>query len=155
MATTATTTIEAFLADIATRLTGAPSAMAANRCFVVDRLRLVDTAVPNYQIEPSSMVIIGEETGLNIFLVDYKVHAVVKVEYDFDGKQTQRLTKATGQKGAFQLALEAAVRLNKHEPTGAENQVFLRLDNGGVDEATGLGHATAHFRSYLRVMADG
>jgi len=24
-----------------------------------------------------------------------------------------------------------------------------------VDEATGLGHATAHFRSYLRVMADG
>lgn len=154
MATSSTTTIEAFFAAIATRLQGQLS-VAANRCFVVDKLRLVDSAVPNFQIEPSALVIMGEETGLNIFVVEYKVHAVAKVEYDFDSKQTQRLTKATGQKGAFQQALDAASALNKHEPTGAENQVFLRLDNGGVDETTGLAYATATFRSYVRCLADG
>jgi len=154
MATTNTTTIEAFFSAIATRLQSQLS-MAANRCFVVDKMMLVNSAVPNFQIEPSTLIIMGEETGLNVFAVEYKVHAVVKVEYDFDGKKGEQLTKATGAKGAFQRAFDAASALNKHEPTGAENQVFLRLDNGGVDETTGLAYATATFRSYVRVLADG
>jgi len=154
MATTSTTTIGAFFAAIAARLQSQLS-MAANRCFVVDKMMLVNSAVPNFQIEPSTLIIMGEETGLNVFAVEYKVHAVVKVEYDFDGKKDEQLTKATGAKGAFQRAFDAASALNKHEPTGAENQVFLRLDNGGVDETTGLAYATATFRSYVRVLADG
>lgn len=154
MSTSSATTIGAFFAAMAARLQG-QTGLENYRCFVVDKLRLQESSIPNLQIEPVSMTVMGDETGLNIFVMEYKVHAVVKVEYDFADKQTQRLTKATGQKGAFQMAYDAAAALNKYEVTGSENQVFMRIDNGGVDDTMGLAYATATFRTFVRVMTDG
>jgi len=151
VSTTSTTTIGDFFKALATRLSSQMS-LSANRCFVVDKLHLQESAVPNFQIEPSSMVIMGDETGLNIFVLEYKVHAVAKVEYDFAKRMTERLVD---NKSAFQEAFNAASALNKYEPTGAENQVFLRLDNGTYDAETGLTYATATFRTFVRVLADG
>ncbi len=151
MSTTSTTTIGDFFKALATRLSSQMS-VAANRCFIVDKLHLQDSAVPNFQIEPSSMIVMGDETGLNVFVLEYKVHAVVKVEYDFARRMTEKLVD---NKSAFQEAFNAASALNKYEPTGAENQVFLRLENGNHDSQAGLTYATATFRTFLRVLADG
>jgi hypothetical protein len=151
VSTTSTTTIGDFFKALATRLSSQMS-VAANRCFIVDKLHLQDSAVPNFQIEPSSMIVMGDETGLNVFVLEYKVHAVVKVEYDFARRMTEKLVD---NKSAFQEAFNAASALNKYEPTGAENQVFLRLENGNHDSQAGLTYATATFRTFLRVLADG
>ena len=148
------TTIGAFFSAIITRLSSQLS-VASNRIFVVDRLRLIDPNVPNFQIEPISMNIMADETGTNAFYLDFRVHAVVKSEYDYSSKPTQKLVRATADKGAFQLATDVASALNKHEATGASNIVIMSLVNGGVDQTTGLSHATATFRTMLRVFADG
>ena len=154
MATSTATTIGAFFAAVITRLNSQTS-LASNRIFVVDKLRLQDSAVPNFQIEPVSMTILGDETGLNVFQLEFRVHAVVKVEYDFASKPTQALTRATASKGAFQYAVDIGSALNKHEVTGSENIVIMSVINGGMDDVTGLAHATITFRTLLRVYTDG
>lgn len=148
------TTIGAFFTAVASRLQTQLS-VAANRIFVVDKLRLIDPNVPNFQIEPVRMIVMGDECGLNAFQLDFSVHAVTKTEYDYSDKPTQKLVRATSQKGAFQYATDVASALNKHEPAGAENIVIMSITNGGVDQATGMSHATATFRTMLRVFADG
>lgn len=148
------TTIGTFFAAVATRLQSQLS-VAANRVFVVDKLRLIDPNVPNFQIEPVSMTIMADESGTNAFYLDFRVHAVTKTEYDYSDKPTQKLVRATAQKGAFQYAADAASALNKYEATGASNIVIMSLINGGVDLTTGLSHATATFRTMLRVFSDG
>jgi hypothetical protein len=148
------TTIGAFFTAVATRLQSQLS-VAANRVFVVDKLRLIDPNVPNFQIEPVSMNIMADESGTNAFYLDFRVHAVTKTEYDYSDKPTQKLVRATSQKGAFQYATDVAGALNKYEATGASNIVITSLINGGVDTTTGMSHATATFRTMLRVFADG
>jgi hypothetical protein len=148
------TTVGAFFTAVATRLQSQLS-VAANRVFVVDKLRLIDPNVPNFQIEPVSMNIIADESGTNAFYLDFRVHAVTKTEYDYSDKPTQKLVRATSQKGAFQYATDVAGALNKYEATGASNIVITSLINGGVDTTTGMSHATATFRTMLRVFADG
>ena len=148
------TTIGAFFSAVATRIASQLS-LAANRVFVVDKLKLLDSNVPNFQIEPVSMNIMADEVGVNAFFLDFRVHAIAKVEYDFAGKTTQKLTRATSAKGAFQYATDVASALNKYEATGASNIVIMSIIAGGVDEVTGLSHATATFRTMLRVFADG
>lgn len=129
--------------------------VAANRVFVVDKLRLQDSNIPNFQIEPVSMTILGDECGVNAFDLRFQVHAVTKTEYDFAAKPTQKLVKDTSQKGAFQYAVDVATALNKWDTAGSENMVILGIANGGVDDTTGLSHATASFRTFLRAFSDG
>lgn len=148
------TTIGTFFLAVRTRLQSQLS-VAENRVFVVDKLRLIDPNVPNFQIEPVSMNIIADESGTNAFYLDFRVHAVTKTEYDYSDKPTQKLIRATLQKGAFQYATDAASALNKYEATGAANIVIMSIINGGVDTTTGMSHATATFRTMLRVFADG
>lgn len=148
------TTIGAFFSAVSSRLQSQLS-VAANRVFVVDKLRLIDPNVPNFQIEPVSMTIVGDEVGVNAFYLDFRVHSVTKTEYDYSDKPTQKLTKATSAKGAFQYATDVANALNKYVATGAENIVIMSIINGGVDITTGLSHATTTFRTMLRVFSDG
>ena len=148
------TTIGAFFLAVRTRLQSQLS-VAENRVFVVDKLRLIDPNVPNFQIEPVRMIVMGDECGLNAFQLDFSVHAVTKTEYDYSDKPTQKLIRATPEKGAFQYATDAASALNKYEATGAANIVIMSIINGGVDTTTGMSHATATFRTMLRVFADG
>jgi hypothetical protein len=95
------------------------------------------------------MNIIADESGTNAFYLDFRVHAVTKTEYDYSDKPTQKLIRATPQKGAFQYATDAASALNKYEATGAANIVIMSIINGGVDTTTGMSHATATFRTYV------
>ena len=148
------TTIGTFFLAVRTRLQSQVS-VAENRVFVVDKLTLIDPNVPNFQIQPVSMNIVADESGTNAFYLDFQVHAVTKTEYDYANKPTQKLVRATGAKGAFQYAADAASALNKYEAAGASNIVIMSIVNGGVDTATGLSHATATFRTMLRVFADG
>ena len=164
MSITASTTLEVMLNLIRVRLSYLfdPAAVtASNRVFVVDKLRLQDGAVPNLQIEPISLQAIAEYSSMNIMAFEYKVHAVVKVELD-QGQRSQKrmIGDSPGggayPKGAFKWATDVADRLIGYKPnTGSESQVFLRLENGTHDDVEGLASAAAHFRTMVRLMADG
>jgi hypothetical protein len=149
---TASTTLGAFFSAIAGRIATQLS-YASNRVFVVDKLRLQDSAVPNIQIEPISLSAAGDMSGLNVSLIDYRVHAVVKVEYDFAKRMTESLVD---NKSAFLTANAAAEALIGYVPnTGSSGQVWMKLDAGTHDDMTGLVSASATMRSFVRIMADG
>jgi hypothetical protein len=149
---TASTTLDAFVTSIRTRLATQLS-FAQNRVFLVDKLRMSDSAVPNLQIELMSLTAVADNTGLNVSTIEYKVHAVVKVEKDFGKSSTQRLSDT---KSAFLVARNAANALRLWKPdTGSSNQVWTRLDSGSHDDAAGLASASASFRSFIRLMDDG
>lgn len=149
---TATTTLGAFFSAIAGRVATQLS-YAANRVFVVDKLRLQDSAVPNIQIEPVSLTALGDMSGLNGSAIEYRLHAVVKVEYDFAKRMTESLVD---NKSAFLTVNAAAAALVGYVPnTGSSEQVWVRLDGGAHDDLTGLVSASATMRSFVRIMADG
>jgi len=149
---TATTPIGTFFAAVITRIQSQLT-VAAHRVFVVDKLRLQDAAVPNFQIEPVSMIPLAENTGANTCIVEYKVHSVVKVEYDAGGRMTEKLVD---NKSAFlQMNTVAAALLGMAETTSYTRQMFLRMDSGAHDEAQGLTTATGHFRCHVRTLSDG
>lgn len=150
---TTTTTLSAFFSSIATALATGLS-YSSNRVFVVDRLRLQDSAVPNIQIQPISLSAVGDQTGLNVCAIEYRVHAVVKVERDVANRMTESLV---GGRSAFLVANSAANLLRGHVPTGAgaSNQVFMRLENGEHNDVEGLSSASAVMRSYIRLNDDG
>lgn len=149
---TASTTLGAFFSAIAGRIATQLS-YAGNRVFVVDKLRLQDSAVPNIQIEPISLSAAGDMSGLNVSLIDYRVHAVVKVEYDFAKRMTESLVD---NKSAFLTANAAAEALIGYVPnSGSSEQVWMKLDAGTHDDLTGLVSASATMRSFVRIMADG
>lgn len=149
---TATTTLGAFFSAIATKIATELS-YASNRVFVVDKLRLQDSAVPNIQIEPVSLTALGDMSGLNGSAIEYRLHAVVKVEYDFAKRMTESLVD---NKSAFLTANAAAAALVGYAPnSGSSGQVWMRLDGGSHDDLTGLVSASATMRSFVRIMADG
>ena len=149
---TATTTLGAFFSAIAGRVATQLS-YASNRVFVVDKLRLQDSAVPNIQIEPVSLTALGDMSGLNGSAIEYRLHAVVKVEYDFAKRMTESLVD---NKSAFLTVNAAAAALIGYVPnTGSSEQVWVRLDGGAHDDLTGLVSASATMRSFVRIMADG
>lgn len=149
---TATTTLGAFFSAIAGRVATQLS-YAGNRVFVVDKLRLQDSAVPNIQIEPVSLTALGDMSGLNGSAIEYRLHAVVKVEYDFAKRMTESLVD---NKSAFLTVNAAAAALVGYVPnTGSSEQVWVRLDGGSHDDLTGLVSASATMRSFVRIMADG
>lgn len=148
---TATTTLGAFFSAIAGRVATQLS-YASNRVFVVDKLRLQDSAVPNIQIEPVSLTALGDMSGLNGSAIEYRLHAVVKVEYDFAKRMTESLVD---NKSAFLTVNAAAAALVGYVPnTGSSEQVWVRLDGGAHDDLTGLVSASATMRSFVRIMAD-
>jgi hypothetical protein len=149
---TATTTLGDFFSAIAGRIASQLS-LAGNRVFVVDKLRLQDSAVPNIQIEPVSLTALGDMSGLNGSAIEYRVHAVVKVEYDFAKRMTESLVD---NKSAFLTANAAAAALKGYVPnSGSSEQVWMKLDAGTHDDLTGLVSASATMRSFVRIMADG
>lgn len=149
---TADTTLAAFFGSIRTRL-NSQLAYATNRIFIVDKLRMTDAAVPNLQIEPVSLTAVGDNTGLNVCTLEYRVHALVKVERDFEKSSTERLV---GPKSAFLIARNVANALRLWKPdAGSTNQVFMRLDGGQHDDSAGLASASATFRCYIRLMDNG
>lgn len=166
MSITATTSLEAVITLIRTRLSSLftldpNTATPVNRVFVVDKLRLQDAAVPNLQIEPLSLAAIAEYSSMNVMSFEYRVHAVVKVELDQGQRAEKRMVGNTpvGEnypKGAFTWAVAVADRLIGYKPNnGSDAQVFLRLESGQSDDVEGLASASAHFRTMVRLMTDG
>lgn len=165
MSITNTTALHTFFDLIKDRLasvlkTGATTAL--NNIYVVDKLRLQNPAVPCLQIEPLTLQIIGENSAVTAMNLEYRVHAIVKVEQDF-GKGSEQAMLAEGPttsgaaaRGAFAMAVAVAERLRSYKPNdGSDAQVFLRLENGGNAELEGLTHASAYFRTMVRLFADG
>lgn len=149
---TATITIGNFFLGLITRIQSQMT-VAANRIFVVDKLRLQDAAVPNFQIEPVSMIPLAENTGVNVCLIEYRVHSVVKVEYDAGGRMTEKLVDS---KSAFlQTNTVANALLGMAETTSYSRQIFVRMDGGVYDETHGLTTATGTFRCHVRTLSDG
>ena len=149
---TATITIGNFFLGLITRIQSQMT-VAAHRIFVVDKLRLQDAAVPNFQIEPVSMIPLAENTGVNVCLIEYRVHSVVKVEYDSGGRMTEKLVD---NKSAFlQTNTVADALLGMAETTSYGRQIFVRMDGGVYDETHGLTTATGTFRCHVRTLSDG
>jgi hypothetical protein len=147
-----TTTLGDFFASIATQIKTALG-YSSNRVFVVDRMRLQESAIPNIQIEPVSLTPLADNVGLNACQIEYRVHAVVKVEYDFAKRFTEALVD---NKSAFLTANSVAEALRGFIPgTGSSSQVFMKLDSGAHDDATGLASASVTMRSFIRILADG
>lgn len=165
MSITANTILENALILIRTRLTylfDPDAVVPSERVMIVDKLRLHDSAVPNLQIEPVSLQAIAEYSSMNIMAFEYKVHAVVRVELDMGNRSQKRMVGQVDLAtdalpvGAFEWAIKVADRLIGYKPnTGTESQVFLRLENGTFDDGAGLASAAAHFRTMMRLMADG
>lgn len=162
MSVTASTTLETFFAALATRINSQlTAALSGTRVFVVDKLRLQSSIVPSIQIEPMSLQAIGEQSGMNAMVLEYKVHAVVRVEFDLGDRQTKRLltdgTIGTNPRGAFPLAFAVANGLKGWSMTNesSDAQVFLRVEGGMADDLEGLASAYAQFRTMLRVISDG
>lgn len=148
---TATTTLAVFFNALASAIeTGAT--LPDNRVYVVDKLRLQDAAVPNIQIEPVSMVPLSPNTGVHVCLIEYKVHAVVKVEYDMGGRMTKRLvgTKSAFLNANFVTAILAAMA----DTTSYSRQIFVRMDGGAHDDALGLTTAATTFQCHVRIQSD-
>lgn len=165
MSVTGTTSLHTFFDLIKDRL--APvlktaEAVARNNIYVVDKLRLQNPAVPCIQVEPVSLASIGENSAMNVMSLEYRVHAIVKVEQDFGKGSEQAMlgegttTSGAAARGAFTLAVKIADTLIGYKPNpGSECQVFLRLENGGNAELEGLTHASAYFRTMIRLFQDG
>lgn len=162
MSISASTTLETFFAAVVTRLTAAMgTTIASGRIFVVDRLRLQNSAVPNIQLEPVSLVTLAEYSGTNAMALEYKAHVVVKVEQDIGKRETRSLladapTAGVFPRGAFPIAMLVASTLQGWEPsaTWGDAQVLLRVEGGTHDELEGLTTAFAHFRTMIRTMND-
>jgi hypothetical protein len=160
---TASTTLETFFGSIVTRLSsGIGVTFATGRIFVVDKLRLQNAPVPNIQLEPISLSTLGEYAGVNAMALEYKAHAVVKVEQDIDNRSTRSLLANAPMagvlpRGAFPLAVQIASTLQGWEPdaTWGDAQVLLKVEGGIHDEVEGLTTAYAHFRTMIRVLNDG
>ena len=150
----ATTTIGAFFAALATKIkTDLTWTSAANRVFVVDKLRLQDSAVPNIQIEPVSMVPLAPNTGANTYVIEYKIHAVVKVEYDMGGRMTERLVD---DKSSFLTAnTVAGILIGMEDTTSYSRQICVRVDGGSHDDTLGLTTSAATFQCHVRTLSDG
>ena len=163
MSVTASTTLETFFAALSARIVAQlPATLAGTRAFVVDKLRLQSSAAPSIQIEPLSIQTIGEQSSVNAMTMEYKVHAVVKVEFDLGKRETKRLLGdapgvGTMPRGAFPLAVAVASGISGWAMTNASSsaQVLLRVEGGAHDDGEGLASAFAHFRTMLRVMNDG
>lgn len=163
MSISASTTLATFFGAIVTRLTGSLGVtIASGRIFVVDKLRLQSASVPNIQLEPISLTVLGEHAGVNAMSLEYKAHAVVKVEQDIGKRETRSLladapTVGVLPRGAFPLALQVASTLQGWEPssTWGDAQVLLRVEGGIQDDVEGLTTAYAQFRTMIRLMNDG
>lgn len=136
--------------------------IATGRIFVVDKLRFQNAPVPNIQLEPISLATLGEYAGVNAMSLEYKAHAVVKVEQDIDNRATRSLlanppSVGVLPRGAFALAVQVASALQTWEPdaTWGDAQVLLKVEGGTHDEVEGLTTAYAHFRTMIRVLNDG
>lgn len=165
MTISATTNLNAFFGSLKNRLAHLlheNDATARNNIFVVDALRFQNTAVPALQIEPVSLVSIGEQSAMNVMVLEYRVHAIVKVEQDF-GKSSDQAMLGLGPtssgavaRGAFTLATAVADRLIGYKVNDAsEVQVFMRLERGENNDVEGLTSASAYFRTMIRLFADG
>jgi hypothetical protein len=160
---TASTTLETFFAALSARIVAQlPATLAGTRAFVVDKLRFQSTAAPNIQIEPISLQTIGDQSSVNAMTLEYRIHAVVKVEFDIGKRETKRLlgdapTAGTMPRGAFPLVVAIASGVSGWAMTNASSsaQVLLRVEAGSHDELEGLATANAQFRTLLRVMNDG
>jgi len=136
-----------------------PATIASTRIFVVDRLTLQSGVVPSIQIEPLSLAVIGENSGMNAMMLEYRIHCVVRVELDLGKRDAKRLLMdgSTGNlpRGAFPLAFEVAKTLAAFDPsTGVDSQVLLRVENGQHDDVEGLASAFALFRTIIRTVSD-
>jgi hypothetical protein len=160
---TASTTLASFFDDIVDVISDGSTSFQNARAFVVDKLRLQSSAVPCFQIEPISLQTIGEQSGMNAMVLEYKIHAVVKVEMDYGKQPSQRLISdsiRSGEdlpKGAFPMALAIADRLRVMQGVGSgyDAQVLLRVEGGASDDLEGLTSAYAHFRTMIRINGDG
>ena len=135
---------------------------AKNNIFVVDKFRPQNPAVPAFQIEPLTLQSIGEQSAMNAMHLEYRVHAIVKVEQDFGKGSEQALladgttTSGAAARGAFALAVKAADRLIGYKPNDAcASQIFMRLENTGHMDLEGITTAAASFRTMIRLMNDG
>ncbi len=162
MSVTASTTLETFFAALVTRIAAQlPATLASTRIYIVDKLRLQSSAVPSIQIEPVSLQIIGEQSGMNAMVLEYKIHAVVRVEFDLVDRETKRLlgdgSAGTLPRGAFPLAFAVASGLKGWSMTNesSDSQVFLRVEGGAADDIEGLASAYAQFRTMIRIINDG
>jgi len=157
---TTSTTLESFFASMVTRIQSQlPATIASTRIFVVDRLTLQSGVVPSIQIEPLNLTTIGENSGMNAMVLEYRIHVVVRVELDLGKRDTKRLLMdgSTGilPRGAFPLAFEVAKTLAGFDPsTGVDAQVLLRVENGQHDDIEGLASAFAQFRTMIRTVSD-
>ena len=148
---TVSTTLALFFDAVALAIeTGAT--LPGNRVFVVDKLRLQDSAVPNIQIEPISMVTLSPNTGVHVYLIEYKVHAVTKVESDMGGRMTKRLI--SGKSAFFYVKFVSAILAAMVDTTSYSRQIFLRSDGGAHDDALGLTTAASTFQCYVRMQND-
>lgn len=136
--------------------------VARNNIFVVDTLRWQNSAVPALQVEPVSLVSIGEQSAMNVMVLEYKVHAIVKVEQDFGKGSEQAMlglgptTSGAAARGAFVLASAVADRLIGYKVNDASDvQVFMRLERGENNDMEGLTSASAYFRTMIRLFSDG
>ena len=160
MSITTSTTLETFFASMVTRIqTQLPASIASTRIFVVDRLTLQSGVVPSIQIEPLNLTVLGENSGMNAMLMEYRIHVVVRVELDLGKRDTKRLLTdgSTGvlPRGAFPLAFEVAKTLSAFDPSaGVDAQVLLRVENGQHDDIEGLASAYAQFRTMIRTVSD-
>ena len=146
-----TTTLALFFDAVALAIETNAS-LAYNRVYVVDKLRLQDAAVPNIQIEPVSMVPMSPNTGVHTCIIEYKVHAVVKVEYDMGGRMTKKLV---GTKSAFLNAnFVTAILAAMVDTTSYSRQAWLRMDGGAHDDALGLTTAATTFQCHVRIQSD-
>lgn len=163
MSVTASTTLETFFAALSARIVAQlPATLAGTRAFVVDKLRLQSSAAPSIQIEPVTLQTIAENTSVNAMVLEYRVHAVVKVEFDLGKRETKRLlgdaaTAGALPRGAFPLVVAIASGLSGWSITGgaSDAQVLLRVEGGAHDDLEGLASASAAFRTMIRVMNDG
>lgn len=133
--------------------------IASTRIFVVDRLTLQSGVVPSIQIEPLSLAVIGENSGMNAMVLEYRIHAVVRVELDLGKRDAKRLlmdgSAGILPRGAFPLAFEVAKTLAEFDPSaGVDAQVLLRVENGQHDDVEGLASAFALFRTIIRTVSD-
>lgn len=151
MPTTSQTTLEDFFLSLTESLSEGLG-ISTSRFAVVDKVRLESDSAPNYQFEPVSLSVLGDNTGLNIFKIEYRIHVIQSSRSDFGTTSRNAMTLPAS---AFHKAVGLAGQVGGLEPYGSDRQVFVRVDNGGLDEESGLYHASAFFYSYIKLTPDG
>ena len=98
---------------------------------------------------------------MNAMLLEYKVHAVVRVNLDLGKRETKTLLSdpisGGNPRGAFPLVFAVASGIVgwAMENTSSDSQVLLRVDSGMMVDIEGLASASAQFRTLIRVISDG